>query len=59
MKPRIKPLLKTGDSTPYLVDGKRVVITGCMCAVTGKPPLALLADLIKENKLDGGQAPRH
>jgi hypothetical protein len=48
MKPRIKPLRKTGDSTAFdvTVNGKtkRVVITGCMqAAYADKTLFSLLA----------------
>ena len=54
MKPRIKPLLKTGDSTPYWVQyaghGQRVVISGAACAMYGTTPLRLLALEIERKK---------
>ena len=43
-KPRIHPLPKTGDANVYLVDGRRVVVSGCLQAVRQKHPLALLGE---------------
>jgi hypothetical protein len=49
MKPRIKPLPRTGDATQYLVDGKVIVIPACLMAMTRKRPLQLLAEQLKKH----------
>lgn len=51
-KPRIKPLPKTGDSTPFLVDGERVVVNITECYISGKSLFEVLKD-----KLDSRQPP--
>jgi hypothetical protein len=51
VKPRIKPRPRTGDANSYDVwigpKHHRVMISGCMQAVTRKHPLALLADEVR------------
>lgn len=46
MKPRIKPLPRTGDAARYQVTWlgrtRNVMVSGCEMAVTGKHPLKLL-----------------
>ena len=49
MKPRIKPLPKTGDSTPFLVNGRRVVIFMGTVMCTGKTAWQLLKEEIQRN----------
>jgi hypothetical protein len=51
VKPRIKPLPRTGDANVYDVQiggatWLRIMISGCMQAATGKHPLALLGEEI-------------
>jgi hypothetical protein len=48
MKPRIKPLPRTGDAERYLVNGRLVVIPSCLMAMTRKKPLQLLAEELKK-----------
>jgi hypothetical protein len=50
MKPRIKPLPRTGDAERYLVDGKPTYVPGGLILWTGKHPLTLLGEQIEHQR---------
>lgn len=53
VKPRIKELRKTDDTDRFTMNGKLVVISSCLMAITGKTKWEILAEIIKFRQENG------